>query len=218
MDINRIKVYIDSPDGQKRMKAITELRKYDPEIAVPLLKAKINDSAFIVRSFVAMGLGKQQNPDAFVALLEMINFDRDPNVRAEAANSLALFGKVAASHLVLMFERDEHWLVRRSIIAALIKLDCFEELFEVCSSGLQGEDQTVKEASIDCLACFSGTPKQDAALAQLLPLIKDESWLTRMRVARTLCKFTCPQAQTALHQLRKDRNYRVVAAALESLI
>lgn len=218
MDINRIKAYIDSPDGQKRMKAITELRKYDPEIAVPLLKAKINDSAFIVRSFVAMGLGKKQNPDAFVALLEMMNFDRDPNVRAEAANSLSHFGKVAASHLVLMFERDNHWLVRRSIIAALIELDCFEELFEVCSSGLQGKDQSVKESSIDCLACFAGTPKQDAAIAQLLSLIKDESWLTRMRVARTLSKFNCPQARTALHQLRKDDNYRVVASALESLI
>jgi HEAT repeat protein len=126
MDINRVKAYIDSPDGQKKMKAITELRKYDPEIAVPLLKAKINDSAFIVRSFVAMGLGKKQNPDGFVALLEMMNFDRDPNVRAEAANSLSLFGKIAASHLVVRFEQDEHWLVRRSIIAALIELDCFE--------------------------------------------------------------------------------------------
>ncbi len=217
MDIDRIKAYINSPDGQKRMKAITELRKYDPEIAVPLLRTKINDSAFIVRSFVAMGLGKKQNPDAFGALLEMINFDRDPNVRAEAANSLSLFGRVAASHLVLMFERDEHWLVRRSIIAALIELDCFEELFEVCSFGLQGEDRTVKEFSLDCLACFAGTPKQDAALAQLLPLIKDESWLMRMQVARTLSKFNCPQARTALHQLRKDKNYRVVAAALESL-
>lgn len=218
MDINRIKAYIDSPDGQKRMKAITELRKYDPEIAVPLLKTKINDSAFIVRSFVAMGLGKKQTPDAFIALLEMMNFDRDPNVRAEAANSLSQFGKLAAAHLVFMFERDKHWLVRRSIIAALIELDCFEELFEVCISGLHGEDQTVKESSIDCLACFFGTPKQDEAVAQLLPLVKDEYWLTRMRVARTLSKFNCPQAKAALHQLRKDENYRVVAAALESLI
>jgi HEAT repeat protein len=200
------------------MKAITELRSYDSNVAVPLLKSKMKDREFLVRSFVAMGLGKKQNAESFAALLEMMKFDRDPNVRAEAANSLSFYGTVAASHLALMFERDDHWLVRRSIIAALVELNCLEELFEVCLSGITGDEQTVKEVAIDCLTCFVDTPKEDAALVQLLALTKDDSWRSRLRVAIALGKFNHSQARTALNQLRDDRDHRVVAAALESLV
>jgi HEAT repeat protein len=200
------------------MKAITELRNYDSDIAIPLLKSKMNDREFLVRSFVAMGFRKKQNAESFAALLEMMKFDRDPNVRAEAANSLSFFGSVAASHLALMFERDEHWLVRRSILAALVELDCLEELFEACFIGIAGEDQTVREVAIDCLARFVGTQSEDAALAKLLELTNNESWRTRTRVARALGKFNHPQATTALNQLREDKDHRVVAAALESLV
>jgi HEAT repeat protein len=178
----------------------------------------MNDKEFLIRSFVAMGLGKKQNAESFAALLKLIEFDRDPNVRAEASNSLSLFGKVAASHLVLAFDRDDHWLVRRSILAALVEIDCPEELFEVCLSGLSGEDLTVKEASIDCFGYLASTSKRDAALTQLLSLVDDEWWRTRMRVAIALIKFNEPQAKEALEKLRQDPDHRVVGAVLESQI
>jgi HEAT repeat protein len=218
MDLNLIQEYLSNSDSQKRMKAITELRNYETDIVVPLLKEKINDKEFLVRSFVAMGLGKKRNAESFAALLQMMKLDRDPNVRAEAANSLSLFGTVSVPHLVLMFEQDDHWLVRRSILAALAEFDCLEELLEICICGLHGEDQTVREACIDCLARFANTPKQEEALAQLLALVTDEWWRTRMRVARALGKFNTTQAQEALNQLRQDEDHRVVGAVLESLI
>jgi HEAT repeat protein len=218
MEIEQIKEYLDSPDPQNRLKALTELRNYDTDIVVPLLKSKINDKEFLVRSFVAMGLGKKQNAESFAALLELVKFDRDPNVRAEASNSLSLFGQVAASHLVLTFDRDDHWLVRRSILAALVELNCPEELFEVCLSGLSGEDLTVKDASIDCFGYLANTSKRDAALTQLLSLVDDESWHTRMRVAKALTRFNESQAKEALTKLREDPDHRVVGAVLESQV
>ncbi len=40
-----------------------------------------------------MGLGHQQSSESFQAFLELLNSDPDPNVRAEAANSLSKYGQ-----------------------------------------------------------------------------------------------------------------------------
>ncbi|MDJ0535430.1 MAG: HEAT repeat domain-containing protein [Xenococcaceae cyanobacterium MO_207.B15] len=215
MDLNEIKTFLDSSDPQKRMKGVLELRNQEVETAVPLLKGKMDDPEFLVRSFAAMGLGKKQNAESFAALLEMMKFDRDPNVRAEASNSLSLFGEVAAPHLALMFEQDDHWLVRRSILAALAELDSNEELLQVSLLGILGEDQTVKESAIDCLGILAKTEKKDSALEKLLSLTKDEFWRIRWRVAKALGKFEDIKAENALKELKQDADHRVVGAVLE---
>ena len=98
MDIEQIKIALDDSDPQQRMKGIRELRNYEANIAAPLLLNHVDDREFLVRSFVAMGLGRKQSDAAFAALLAMIEDDRDPNVRAEAANSLSFYGDVAVDH------------------------------------------------------------------------------------------------------------------------
>ncbi len=219
MDIDRIKAYLQSSNVQERLKGLTELRQCDSsEIAVPMLKSKLNDPEFLVRSFVAMGLGKQQTKDSFEALQQLLRRDRDPNVRAEAANSLSLFGNDAIPDLVAAFEQDPHWLLRRSILAAMAEMDCSKELLTVCLLGLEGDDQSVKESAIDCLGLLANTEAQDSALQQLLELVDAEWWRTRWRVASALKKFDRAQAQEALGRLRQDENHRVVGAALEGLL
>ncbi|HHP7229522.1 MAG TPA: HEAT repeat domain-containing protein [Xenococcaceae cyanobacterium] len=216
MDINEIKTFLASSDPQKRMKGVLELRNQDVALAVPLLKQKMDDPEFLVRSFAAMGLGRKRNAESFAALLEMMKFDRDPNVRAEASNSLSLFGEVAAPHLALMFEQDDHWLLRRSILAALAELDADEELLQVALIGITGDDQSVHESAIECLGNLAKTPKQDIALETLLTLTKDEFWRTRWFVAKALGKFADVRAETALKELRQDADHRVVGAVLET--
>ena len=56
MEINQIQIYLESSDSQERLKALTELRNFESEIVVPLLKTRQQDPEFLVRSFVAMGL------------------------------------------------------------------------------------------------------------------------------------------------------------------
>ncbi|MGK7944020.1 MAG: HEAT repeat domain-containing protein [Microcystaceae cyanobacterium] len=189
MEICDIEVNLKASDYQQRLKAITELRKYDANIAVPLLKRVMADPEFLVRSFVSMGLGKQLTSDSFAALLEIIKFDRDPNVRAEAANSLSMFGEVAAPHLQLAFIQDDNWLVRRSILAALMDLNSPEELFEVCVCGLMGDDMTVQEAALKGFTLLIGTSKQEAARQQLLCRAQDPQSHIRNGVANALRKF-----------------------------
>lgn len=218
MEINEIETYLNSHDLQDRLKAISELKNYDTETAVPLLKSKMRDPEFLVRSFVAMGFAKKQTADSFAALLEMLNFDRDSNVRAEAANSLSLFGKVAASHLVLAFNRDEHWLLRLSILAALVELNCTEELFDVCVCGIKGEDFAVRESSLEALGLLANTTKQEVALEKILAFVQSEEWRIRLRVAKALSRFDTPQAKESLIQLKQDEDHRVVGAALEGLL
>ena len=218
MDIDVIKTYLEDSDPQKRMKAVLELRNYDADVAVPLLIANMNDSEFLVRSFVAMGLGKKQNAESFARLLEMMKLDRDPNVRAEASNSLSYYGEVSASHLLLMFEKDDHWLVRRSILAALAELNCPAELLEVALIGVAGEDLSVKLSAIDCLGTLANTDKKAPALTKLLSLVNDESWRVRSSVAKALNRFNTQEAKEALDRLKQDSDHRVVGAVLDGLV
>ncbi|MBD2415163.1 phycocyanobilin lyase [Nostoc calcicola FACHB-389] len=218
MEINKIKAELENPDFQYRLKAIAALKDYESEVAVPLLTSKLRDSEFLVRSFVARGLGNQQTAESFAALMQIMKFDDTPNVRAEAANSLSLFGRVAVSHLVLTFYQDDHWLVRRSILAAIAEMDCPEELFDICVHGLKDEDFTVQESSVDILGLLADSSQNTAALSQILSLVNSESWRMRVRVAYALKRFDRPQAKEALNQLRQDPDHRVVGAALEDLL
>ncbi len=218
MNIQEIKNALDNSDPQQRMKGVRELRNYEAEVAAPLLLDHVKDSEFLVRSFVAMGLGKKRSPQAFAALLEMIKSDGDPNVRSEAANSLSYYGVPAIPHLRKMYEDDSHWLVRRSVIAAIADLNAPQELLEICAIGLSGDDEPVRSSCVGCLGLFPNTEQQESALNLLLPLTEDESWRIRVQVARALGKYKTEKAIAALNKLKTDENHRVVAAVLESLL
>ncbi len=218
MQLTQIETYLDSDDSQQRLKAIAQLRHHAPEVAVPLLKRRIRDHEFLVRSFVAMGLGNKRTSEAFEALLDLIDSDSDPNVRAEAANSLSKFGESAVPHLLALFEQDGHWLVRRSILAVLAEIQQAEVIFKICDCGIQDQDFTVREAAIEALGLLAGTSKQAEALQLLCQEAADEQGSIRARAARGLSQFDDPQASDALTQLQDDSDYRVVGAVLERLL
>jgi HEAT repeat protein len=218
MELDQIEVNLRNPDYQYRLKAIAALKDYSSEVAVPILQNQLHDSEFLVRSFVAMGLGKQRTANSFAALIEMVKFDDTPNVRAEAANSLSLFGKVAAPQLVTVFFQDDHWIVRRTILAALVELECPNELFDVCVQAIQDEDTTVQESGVDALGSLANTDVHLSVLSQLLGLVGHESWRMRQRTVYALKQFQDYQAKEALSLLRQDEDYRVVGAVLEDLL
>jgi HEAT repeat protein len=218
MELPQIETDLQNPDFQYRIKAIAALKDYPSEVAVPLLERHTQDPEFLVRTFVARELGRQQTAAAFAALLQMVKLDNTPNVRAEAANSIALFGRVAASHLVQIFVLDHHWLVRRSILPALAELDCPEELLEVCTAALAGDDLNVQEEAIDALSSLANSRQHAAALGKILAMKSAPSEGTRIRVAYALKRFNEPIAKDTLAELRQDTNHRVVGAAMEDLI
>lgn len=218
MDIEQIKNALNDADPQQRMKGIRKLRNYEADVATPLLINHVNDQEFIVRSFVAMGLGRKQSDTAFEALLSMIKQDPDPNVRSEAANSLSYYGEVAVPHLRAMYESDEHWLVRRSIIAAIVDLKSPQELLEICAIGLSGEDEPVMESCLSALGLLGKSEQETAALKLLLAFADDQSWRIRLQVAKSLSRYDDPEAIATLSKLKTDPDHRVVGAVLESMI
>lgn len=218
MELHQIEAYIDSPNPQDRMKAITELRHHIPSVVVPLLRRRMHDQEIIIRSFVAMGLGSKRTEEAYEALLDLIKYDKDPNVRAEAANSLAKYGQRSFAHLLQLFERDSHWLVRQSILAALAETDCPEMLLQMCRWGIEGDDPVVRETAIATLGQLRGTSQAVDALTILLSLANSEVVTIRSQVARVLRYFDDPRAQAALISLRQDPDHRVIGATLERLI
>ena len=219
MDIEEIKKALDNSNPQERMKGIRELRHYELDIAAPLLLNHVQDQEFLVRSFVAMGLGRKRNSASFDALLNMMQHDSDPNVRSEASNSLSFFGASAVPHLRKMYENDDHWLVRRSIIAAIADLNAPRELIEICGIGLKGEDHAVKESCISCLGLFAQNEEyQDQALDFLLAFVEDPSWRIRLQVVKSLGQYKNEIAIAVLNKLQQDKDHRVVGAVLESLL
>lgn len=218
MDIEEIKKALEDSNPQERMRGIRELRHYESDIAAPLLLNHIKDQEFLVRSFVAMGLGKKRSSESFKALLEMMHHDSDPNVRAEASNSLSFFGDPAVPHLRKMYEDDDHWLVRRSIIAAMADLNAPQELLEICAIGLKGDDEPVMESCVNCLGLFPSNQYRDQALDLLLSLVNDQSWRIRLQVAKSLGQYNNEIAIAALNKLKQDEDHRVVGAVLEKLL
>ncbi len=218
MDLNQIETELQKSDFQYRIKAIAALKDYSPDLAVPILTKHIQDPEFLVRTFVARELGRQRTSESFAALLQIMLLDNTPNVRAEAANSLSLFDRISASHLVKAFVRDDHWLVRRSIFAALVEMACHDEVLEICKVGLDGDDAAVQEAAVDALGSLAGSHLFDAALSQLLILKNSKLEYIRVRVAYALKHFDTTSAKIALAELRQDTDHRVVGAAMENLL
>ncbi len=218
MDINQIKIKLASQDFQERLEGVTALEKINEDVAIPLLISLKKDSQFLVRSFVAMRLGKKKTAESMVTLLEMLKFDQDTNVRAEACNSLSFFGDVSIPHLQKAFHQDDNWLVRLSILAAFMDLNCSDELFDICLCGISGDDDTVRETSISGLGQLAGTFKEKEALNQLLTMINNPSWRIRVKVAKALNQFSDSQAEEALNSLKNDENHQVVAAVLEKSV
>ena len=218
MDLQQIEINLQNPDFQYRIQAIAALKDYPPDTAIPILVRHIKDTEFLVRTFVARELGRQKTSESFAALLQIMRYDNTPNVRAEAANSISLFDRISASHLVQAFVTDDHWLVRRSILAALVEMECYPEVLEICLLGLEGEDAPLQEASIDGLSSLAKSNLTDVALASLLKLKDSELEYIRVRVAYALMQFEQPEAKAAIAALRKDQDYRVIGAALENLV
>jgi HEAT repeat protein len=218
MDLEEIAADLRHPAFQYRIKAIAALRDYPTEVAVPLLLEHHQDSEFLVRSFVARELGRKQNTDSFEVLLQIMLCDDNPNVRAEAANSVSLFQGISPPHLLRAFARDDNWLVRRSILAALVEMNCSAELLAAARMGIAGDDLSVRGAAIAALGSLAPTEHAQAALELVLSGQESPVEYVRIRVAHSLRYFEAPEAKAALIKLRQDESHRVVGAALESLL
>ena len=218
MNISEIKTLLASEDPQLRLRGLVALKDHDSETAVPLLINQRQDEAFLVRSFVAMGLGRKRTEAGYETLLSMLTTESDNNVQAEIANSLGLHGPRAVERLVALFYETDNWLVRRSILAIMPELERPTELLEISLEALKDSDQTISQAGVATLGMLAKTEQSQAALDALIPMLQAKDWRSRMYLAYALKAFDTEPAKAALAQLRQDSHHKVVAAALEDLL
>jgi HEAT repeat protein len=217
MSLAEIQENLKDANPQVRMRGITALKDYEPDQAVPLLIRCQSDREVIIRSFVAMGLGFKRNDQAFETLAGMLKTEADTNVRAEAASALIKYGRSAIPYVVPAFYEYPDWLMRMSIMLALVDMDAPTELFQLCLSAFVDTNPTVRETAVQCLGFLAETQVGEDALLHLLTFASSESWQIRKQVAIGLRRFDDSRAQEMLSKLQQDSDYRVVSAVLDGL-
>lgn len=200
----------------ERKAALDELAQMSADIAVPALQRLATEPDFLYRRFAVMGLGNHPTDASLATLKQILDEEQDSNVVGEIANSLLEFGDRGIALLPSLFQRNQNWLVRQSIIGILMDADAPERLLEVIQMGLRDETVTTKEAAILAIGRLLNGPHHEAAMTLLLPLAESTQWRDRWRTATTLTLAQDDRAKRALQQLQQDENHYVVAAALES--
>jgi HEAT repeat protein len=195
--------------------ALDALAQCPSEQAVPLLSRLATQGDFLRRRFAVMGLGHHRTEASFEALQALLEQEQDGNVLGEIANSLFDFGDRALPLLLQLFQTQESWITRQSIIGMLMEGNNDETLLAVAQLGLQDSQQSVVEAAILALGKLLKGEQFETALALLTPLIQSDNWRLRWRTATALGGSDRPGPQAALARLRQDPNHPVVAAALE---
>lgn len=200
-----------------RIAALNTLAKQPAHVAVPILQCLSKESSFLLRRLAVMGLGNHA-PDttALDTLKTFLNAETDSNVLAEVANSLYEFGDVSIPLLVELFEANENWLVRQTVLSILQETQQHDVLLKVALQALDDNTQTVKETAILSLRQVLKSPLQAQALAALKQLASSRIWRDRWRAATALTGCDHPQVTKLLSKLQTDKNHYVVAAALDA--
>ncbi len=192
-DLQQLQAAIASGDPARAMPALANLRQVPAEQAIPLLLLGLEQEGFTVRCLSCAGLGVKRNEAGWQALVEVLQHDQDPNVRAEAANALASYGLERAWPLLkAAFSHDQQWLLRCSVLAALAEQPSIPAawLLELATLAIEDTDGTVRVGGTEILG----------------RLVRDWPGDAEAHQARLL-----------LQQLQQDPDHRVVAAALDGL-
>ncbi|MEM8722145.1 MAG: HEAT repeat domain-containing protein [Cyanobacteria bacterium P01_G01_bin.39] len=198
----------------QRKLALDELATTDSDLAIPVLTELLQDKDFALRKIAVMGLGNHPTEESFQMLKKTLETEPDPNVLAEAANSLFEFGDCSIEPLQQLFTNSDNWLVRQTVISILVDSNQPDVLLQVANLAIADPDQTTKETGILALHRLLETNLKQQALDLFAILSSDNYWRTRWRTAIALNGSPDPQAKKLLSKLQKDTHYRVVAASL----
>lgn len=217
-DRKRLEVELRSQALNHRITALNELAKAPSDQAIPILQDLANEKEFLFRRIAVMGLGNHsQSDEAFQVLQSIVEQEKDNNVLSEAVNSLFEFGQPAIPLLQNIFEKNDNWLLRQTILSLLMESDDLDALLTTAALGLNDKTQTVKETAILSLrTAVLSASYQERALALLTQTAQSTLWRDRWRTATALTSCQAPKAQELLSTLRQDEHHRVVAAALDA--
>jgi HEAT repeat protein len=206
-----------SPALNIRIAALNELAQVESAIVVPMLERLAEDPDFLYRRLAVMGLGNHPVPESMQVLERLLAAEEDANVVAEAANSLMEFGEEGVLQLARLFMRNDHWLVRQTILGVMMDGERSSQLLDVVRAGLVDPVVTTRETAILSLGKFVDSDFQEEAILLLLDIAVSSAWRDRWRSATAMTRFNHDdRVKEMLGKLRSDENHYVVAAALDA--
>lgn len=212
MDIDAIKLLLNSDDFGDRLRGVNQLRQIDQAIAFELIQPLVKDSQVRVR-YAAVSqldtLGGQDLITTYTLLRERLLEDPEPDVQAAAADALgALQMQEAFPDLEQLYRQSNEWLVKFSIIATLGELGD-ARAFPLLEEAIISPNELIKMAAIGSF----GELGDAQAVPLLLPLAADSDWQTRYRIAEALKKLGGEDAIATLKILAQDSVEQVANAA-----
>ncbi|MEM6503259.1 MAG: HEAT repeat domain-containing protein [Cyanobacteria bacterium P01_C01_bin.89] len=204
---------LETGDLGDRLVAVNEVRELPPEEGFELLQVAIADKNARVRysavsQFDTVGTADLAKAEAL--LRNCLLNDGEMDVKAAAADCLgALQITSAFEDLIKTYEETSEWLLKLSIVAALGVLGdrrCFETL----EGALESDTELIKLAAISAF----GDLKDERAVPLLLPLVQDDDWQVRYRLAQALKPFADQnEVKGAIAALAEDSVEQVAAEA-----
>ncbi|MGK7911080.1 MAG: HEAT repeat domain-containing protein [Synechococcus sp.] len=214
--IVHLEAELRSPALNIRKDALDELAELPSEIAIPILQRLAAEPDFALRRLAVMGFGNHPTQTSFEALQAILEDEQDANVLAEAANSIFEFGDPAISILQDVYRRNEHWLVRQTVLALFTEGNRPGVLLSTAVEAIGNDNPMLRETGILALGQLAESDVSQTAFETLALMAKDNRWRNRWRAAIALKLFDTPEAKQLLAKLKQDEHFRVVAAALDS--
>lgn len=207
-----ISALLDSEDYGDRLTALNAIRNLPIAEAFELICKAIADSNPRVR-YAAVSqlasLGQHDRDRTRTILLDRLENDSEIDVQASAADALgALQFTDVYPALEAAYQRSSDWVLQFSIVATLGELGD-RRAFELLAAALESPTELIRTAAVAAL----GELGDERAIPLLLPLISDDDWQLRHRLAQALQRFAHPDAEAALAQLSQDKAAAVAAAA-----
>ena len=205
--------HLETGELGDRLVAVNEVRELPPEEGFALLQLAIADKNTRVRysavsQFDTVGTADLAKSEEL--LRDRLLNDNEVDVVAAAADCLgALKITSAYEDLAKVYASTSEWLLKFSIVAALGVLGDSRG-FEILAGALKSETELERLAAISAL----GDLGDDRAIALLLPLVGDEDWQVRYRVAQALKPFKeREEVKGAIATLAEDSVEQVAAEA-----
>ncbi len=216
MNSSDIQKLLDSSDYGDRLSGLNFLRQLPAEEGFRMLKPLIQDNNARVRySAVSQldTLGKVDPEAALEMIRDRLSNDSETDVRSAAADAIAGLKLTSAfPDLLKAYQETSEWLLKFSIIACLGELGDSRG-FSVLQEALLSPNELFKTAAISSL----GELGDLRAIPLLIPLITDQDWQIRHRLAQALGHLKTPETVETLEKLALDPIEQVALEAKRSL-
>ena len=214
-----VRQLLQSEEAGDRLRGLNLLRQLDPTVSFELVRPALTDRNARVRyaatSYMA-SIGRVNRQEALELLRDRLHNDKEDDVLAAAADALgALKLTEAYEEIETLYQNNESWLVRASIVASLGEMGD-RRAFSLLSAALESPEVLQQTAAIGAL----GDLGDDRAIPFLLPFASNADWQMRYRVAQALGKLGGAgndAARAALETLAEDRVAQVADEAKRSL-